>query len=56
MEHSNNNMGIIGHNNINKGYNYHSNGVITSIIGIQHAPRLQKSVVLNAWVVLDSSV
>ena len=26
----------MGHNNINKGYNYNSNGVITSIIGTQH--------------------
>ena len=35
MGHRNNNMGVIGHNNINKGYNYNSNGVITSIIGTQ---------------------
>ena len=48
MGHRNNNMGVIGNNNINKGYNYNSNGVITSIIGTQHAPLLQKSVVLNA--------
>jgi len=36
MGHINNNMGAIGHNNINKGHNYHSNGVITSIIETQH--------------------
>ena len=48
MGHRNNNMGVIGHNNINKGYKYNSNGVITSIIGTQHAPLLQKNVVLNA--------
>ena len=55
MGHSNNNMGAIGAQQINKGYNYNSNGIITSIIGTQHAPLLQKSVVLNTWVVLDTS-
>ena len=35
MGHNNNNMGTIGANNISKGYNYNSNGVITSIIGTQ---------------------
>ena len=35
MGHNNNNMGAIWYNNINKGYNYNSNGVITSIIGTQ---------------------
>ena len=35
MGNSNNNMAVIGHKNINKGYNYNSNGVITSIIGTQ---------------------
>ena len=53
QSHKNNNRWILwgtvitiwgqqGHNNINKGYNYNSNGVITSIIGTQHAPLLQK--------------
>ena len=33
MGHNNNNIGTIGHNNKNKGYNENSNGGITSIIG-----------------------
>ena len=43
-----NNMGITWVQQYNKWYNYNSNGVITSIIGTQHAPHLKKSVVLNA--------
>jgi len=35
MGHRNNNMGVIGAQQY-KGYNYNSNGVITSIIGTQH--------------------
>ena len=53
MGHNNNNSGLLwgtivtiwaqeGHNNINKGYNYNSNGLITNIMGTLHAPLLQK--------------
>jgi len=37
---SNNNMGAIGAQKINKGYKYNSNGVITSIIGTQQSQTL----------------